>query len=127
MVSPNPSAASAQGGHGAEIRYMFTKNAGRNPIFSAICCATRLNARIKSLQDKVTSEMGWADEICMNVGISHGTDDLTAPKPADSMELMIPGGASDQSSLLSAIAVKGEIWITKMPSVNCPGNSSIRW
>jgi class 3 adenylate cyclase len=98
---------------GAEIQYMFTKNAGRNPIFSAICCATRLNDRIRSLQEKLRAEQGWADEICMNIGISHGTDDLTAPEPADSMELMIPGGASDQSGLLSAIALKGEIWITK--------------
>lgn len=101
------------GGQGAELLYMFTKNAGRNPIFSAICCATRLNDRMQSLQEKSKPEMGWAYEICMNVGISHGTDDLSAPEPAGSMELMIPGGASDQSSLLSAVAAKGEIWITK--------------
>lgn len=98
---------------GAEIQYMFTRNAGRNPIFSAICCATRLNSRLQTLQETLTSEQGWADEICMNIGISHGMDDLTVPEPASSMELMIPGGAFDQSSILSAIAAKGDIWITK--------------
>jgi class 3 adenylate cyclase len=101
------------GSRGAEILYMFTKNAGRNPIFSAITCATRLNSHIRTLQEKLKPEEGWADEICVNIGISHGTDDLTAPEPSGAMELMMPGGASDQSSLLSTLGTKGDIWITK--------------
>jgi len=98
---------------GAEIQYIFSESAGRNPIFSAICCSTRLNRRMQALKNTLTEKQGWADEICMNMGISNGTDDLTAPEPTGAMELMIPGGASDQSSLLSAIAEKGEIWITR--------------
>ena len=35
-------------GSGAGIQYVFTESAGRNPIFSAICCATRLNQRMQS-------------------------------------------------------------------------------
>jgi class 3 adenylate cyclase len=101
------------GSSGAGIQYVFTESAGRNPIFSAICCATRLNHRMQSLQAALTAKQGWADDICLNMGISHGTDEATTREPAGSMEIMIPGGASDQASLLSAIAEKGEIWITK--------------
>ena len=100
-------------GSGAGIQYVFTESAGRNPIFSAICCATRLNQRMQSLQAALTAKQGWVDDICLNMGISHGTDEATTRQPAGSMEIMIPGGASDQASRLSAIAEKGEIWITR--------------
>ncbi|MBC2712706.1 MAG: hypothetical protein HGJ94_17475 [Desulfosarcina sp.] len=60
---------------GAQIHYMFTESAGRNPIFSAICCATRLNSRMQALEEKFKAQQGWADDICMNMGISHGKDD----------------------------------------------------
>jgi class 3 adenylate cyclase len=100
-------------GSGAGIQYVFTESAGRNPIFSAICCATRLNPQMQSLQAALTAKQGWTDDICLNMGISHGTDEATTREPAGSMEIMIPGGASDQAALLSAIAEKGEIWITR--------------
>ena len=101
-------------GSGAGIQYVFTESAGRNPIFSAICCATRLNQRMQSLQAALTAKQGWVDDICLNMGISHGTDEAaTREQSAGSMEIMIPGGASDQASLLSAFAEKGEIWITR--------------
>lgn len=99
--------------NGAEIQYMFTENAGRNPIFSAICCATRLHVQMQALEENFKAEQGWTDELRMNIGISSGTNDLTAPEPAGCMEFTIPGGAADQSSHLSTVAGKGEIWITK--------------
>ena len=105
---------------GSQIHYMFIESAGRNPIFSAICCATRMNDRMLALEGKIKAQQGWVDEICMNMGISHGTDDLTASDPADSMELMIPGGAFDQSSHLSAVAGKWEIWVTKNAVAQLP-------
>ena len=113
MTSPEPLAAPGPGSSGAGIQYVFTESAGRNPIFSAICCATRLNHRMQSLQAALTAKQGWADDICLNMGISHGSDEATTREPAGSMEIMIPGGASDQAALLSAIAEKGEIWVTR--------------
>ncbi len=108
------------GSSGAEIQYMFSENIGRNPIFSAICCAMQLNGRMRALEEQLKAEEGWADEIWLNMGISHGTDDLTASEAVGSMELMIPGGASDQSSLLSGISAKGEIWVTKHSVTQLP-------
>ena len=105
---------------GAQIDYMFAESVGRNPIFSAICCATRLNRQMLATEEKLKAQHGWADEIRMNIGISHGTVDLTAAAPAGYMESMVPGGASDQSSRLSAVAGKGEIWITKNAVAHLP-------
>ena len=105
---------------GAQIDYLFTKNAGRNPIFSAICCATRMNRQLRVMEEKLKAQEGWADEIRMNMGISHGTDELTAAAPTDCMESTIPGGTFDQSSRLSAVAGKGEIWITRNAVAQLP-------
>jgi len=108
------------GCNGAQIRYLFKGNAGRNPIFSAISCAIRLNDRMRRLRQKLTAQQGWAEELCMNMGISHGESDAPVSGTDDCMEFMIPGGALDQSSHLSAIAGKGEIWITKQAVVQLP-------
>ncbi|WP_319409800.1 hypothetical protein [uncultured Desulfosarcina sp.] len=105
---------------GAQIDYLFTKNAGRNPIFSAICCATRMNRQMRVMEEKLKAQEGWADEIRMNMGISHGTDEVTTPDPTGCMESMVPGGTFDQSSRLSAVAGKGEIWITKNAVAQLP-------
>ena len=105
---------------GAQIDYMFTENAGRNPIFSALCCATRMNRQMLVMVEKLKTQQGWADEICMNMGISHGTKDLTMSESTGCMESMIPGGAFDQSSHLSAVAGTGEIWITKNAVAQLP-------
>ena len=98
---------------GDQIDYMFTKNAGRNPIFSAICCATRMNRQMLAMEETLKIQQGWSDEIRMNMGISHGTDELTTSAPTGFMEATIPGGTFDQSSHLSGVAGKGEIWITR--------------
>ncbi|MCB2149585.1 MAG: hypothetical protein KQI81_24100 [Deltaproteobacteria bacterium] len=105
---------------GAQIDYLFTKNAGRNPIFSAICCATRMNRQMQAMEEKLKAQEGWADEIRMNMGISHGTDEVTTPDPVGCMESTIPGGTFDQSSRLCAVARKGEIWITKNAVAQLP-------
>lgn len=108
------------GCNGAQIRYLFKGHAGRNPIFSAISCATRLNERMRRLQEKLAARMGWAEELCMNMGICHGESDTPVSGADDCMEFMVPGGALDQSSHLSALAGKGEIWITKQAVVQLP-------
>jgi class 3 adenylate cyclase len=105
---------------GAQIDYMFTESAGRNPIFSAICCATRMNRQMQAMEAKIKSQEGWADEIRLNMGISHGTDEVTTPDPTGCMESMVPGGTFDQSSRLSVVAGKGEIWITKNAVAQLP-------
>jgi class 3 adenylate cyclase len=105
---------------GAQIDYMFTRNAGRNPIFSAICCATRMNRQMHVVQEKIRAQQGWSDEILMNMGISHGTDELSTLSMNGCMESTIPGGTFDQSSQLSAIAGKGEIWITRNAVAQLP-------
>jgi class 3 adenylate cyclase len=106
---------------GAQIDYLFTRNAGRNPIFSAICCATRMNRQMRMVQENLKEQQGSADEIHMNMGISHGTDELTRRSTTGGMEAStIPGGAFDQSSHLSAIAGKGEIWITRNAVAQLP-------
>lgn len=105
---------------GARIDYTFTKNAGRNPIFSAICCATRMNRQMLVMEDKLKAKEGWADEIRMNMGISHGTDELTTLSTTGCMESTIPGGTFDQSTHLSAVAGKGEIWITRNAVAQLP-------
>jgi class 3 adenylate cyclase len=105
---------------GAQIDYLFTKNAGRNPIFSAICCATRMNRQMLAMEEKLKAQEGWADEIRMNMGISNGTDELTAAAPGGCMESTIPGGTFDQSTHLCAIAGKGEIWITRNAVAQLP-------
>ena len=108
------------GCNGAQIRYLFKGVTGRNPIFSAISCAARMNDRLRQLHEKLTAQLGWAEELCMNMGISHGESDAPLSGTDDCMEFMIPGGALDQSSHLSAIAGKGEIWITKHAVVQLP-------
>lgn len=108
------------GGSGAQIQHVFKAQAGRNPVFSAICCATRLNDHMHALEKKLAAEQGWADEICMNMGISHGTGDLSTSLPDGSMAFMIPGGAFDQATLLSAVAAKNETWITKNAVAQLP-------
>ncbi len=105
---------------GAQINYLFTKNAGRNPIFSAICCATRMNRQMRVVEEKLKAKEGWADQIRMNMGISHGTDELTDAAPTGCMESALPGGTFDQSSHLSAVADKGEIWITRNAVAQLP-------
>jgi class 3 adenylate cyclase len=101
------------GSNGAQAHYRFGGGGGRNPIFSAICCAVRMNRQMPALQEKLNAQQGWMDEICMNMGISHGSEDPSESAPSDSMEFMIPGGAFDQAAQLSSIAGKGEIWISK--------------
>jgi class 3 adenylate cyclase len=108
------------GCNGVQIRYLFKGSAGRNPIFSAISCAMRMNERMRRLHKKIAAQLGWAEELIMNMGISHGESDAPASGTDESMEFMIPGGALDQSSHLSAIAGKGEIWITKHAVVQLP-------
>jgi class 3 adenylate cyclase len=105
---------------GAQIDYLFTKNAGRNPIFSAICCATRMNRQMRVMEETLKAQQGWADEIRMNMGISHGTDELTTSAPTGCMESTLPGGTFDQSSHLSTVAGKGEIWITRNAVAQLP-------
>ena len=101
------------GCNGARIQYLFKATAGRNPIFSAIWCATRMNRQMQMLQTKLKAEQGWADELCMNMGISHGESESSLKDTDNCMEFMIPGGALDQSARLAAIAGQGEVWITK--------------
>ncbi len=108
------------GCNGAQIHYVFNESAGRNPIFSAICGATRMGSQMLALEEKLKVQQGWADEICMNIGISHGTDDLAKSDPAVCMEFTIPGGAYDHASHLSAVAGKGETWITKAAVAQLP-------
>ena len=108
------------GCNGAQIRYLFKGHAGRNPIFSAISCATRMNDRMRRLQEKLAARMGWAEDLCMNMGICHGESDAPVSGTDDCMEFMVPGGALDRSSHLSALAGKGEIWITKQAIVQLP-------
>lgn len=108
------------GCNGAQIRYLFKGSAGRNPIFSAISCAMRMNGRMRRLHEKIAAQLGWAEELVMNMGISHGESNAPVSDTDECMEFMIPGGALDQSSHLSAIAGKGEIWITKHAVVQLP-------
>jgi hypothetical protein len=54
------------------------------------------------------------------MGISHGTDELTTSVPTECMESTMPGGTLDQSSQLSAVAGKGEIWITRNAVAQLP-------
>lgn len=111
---------SRAGCSGAQIHYVFKTHLGRNPIFSAICCATRMNSRMQALQQILANEHGWVEDICLNMGISHGKDDATLSTADNCMEFMIPGGAHDQSSHLSTIATKGEIWVTKNAIAQLP-------
>jgi hypothetical protein len=99
---------------------VFKTHLGRNPIFSAICCATRMNSRMKALQQVLAKEHGWLEDICLNMGISHGQDDAPLSNADNCMEFVIPGGAHDQSSHLSTIAAKGEIWVTKNAVAQLP-------
>ncbi len=108
------------GGSGGQVDYLFTKNAGRNPIFSAICCATRMNRQMKVMEEKRQTQEGWADEIRMNMGISHGTEERTADAPNGCVESTIPGGTFDQASYLNTVAGKGEIWITRNAVAQLP-------
>jgi len=72
------------------------------------------------MEDKLKAKEGWADEIRMNMGISHGTDELTTLSTTGCMESTIPGGTFDQSTHLSAVAGKGEIWITRNAVAQLP-------
>jgi class 3 adenylate cyclase len=101
------------GSDGAQAHYRFSGGGGRNAIFSAICCAVRMNRQMPVVQEKLNAQQIWIDEISMNMGISHGSEDPTASDASDAMTFMIPGGAFDQAAQLSAIAGKGEIWISK--------------
>ncbi len=105
---------------GAQIHYVFKTHLGRNPIFSAICCATRMNKRMMALQQTLAGEHGWVEDICLNMGISHGKDDAIASISGNCLAFMIPGGAQDQSFHLSTIAAKGEIWVTKNAIAQLP-------
>lgn len=105
---------------GAQIHYVFKTHLGRNPIFSAICCATRMNKRMTALQQTLAGEHGWVEEICLNIGISHGKDEAIESISGNLTAFMIPGGAQDQSSHLSTIAAKGEIWVTKNAIAQLP-------
>ena len=69
--------------------------------------------KMQMLQTKLKTEQGWADELFLNVGISHGENDSSIQNPDHCLEFMIPGGALDQSARLAAIAGQGEVWITK--------------
>jgi hypothetical protein len=106
--------------NGPQLCHVFSENAGRNPIFSAICCATRLNNQMVLLEEKLRAQYGWANEICLNMGIGHGAEDQTESDTIGSLEFVMPGGAFDQSTLLSGIAGKGEIWITKEAAAQLP-------
>jgi len=108
------------GNSGAHTHYVFKANAGRNPIYSAICCAVRINGRMSSLEAKITEDLGWVDEICVNMGISQGNVDPERSDSDGGMDLKIPGGPFDQASLLSVIAGKGQIWITKNAVAQLP-------
>lgn len=101
------------GGDGDRIHYLFSESAGRNPIFSAISCANRINGHLAALEEQLKTDQGWLGQIRMNMGISCGTDDPANPHAGSSMELWIPGGALDQAVHLSAMAANGETWITK--------------
>jgi class 3 adenylate cyclase len=101
------------GGDGDRIHYLFSESAGRNPIFSAISCANRINGHLAALEEQLKTDQGWLGQIRMNMGISCGTDDPAKPHAGSSMELWIPGGALDQAVHLSAMATNGETWITK--------------
>jgi class 3 adenylate cyclase len=108
------------GSSGDQANYVFKAHAGRHPVFSAICCAVRINERMLALSETLTAQQGWSDDICMNMGISHGQEDEMSSGTHSSMTLMIPGGAFDQSAQLSAIASKGEIWVTKNAVTQMP-------
>ncbi len=101
------------GGSGARIHYVFKADMGKNPVFSAICCAVRINRRMLALRRQLSTHQGWENEICMNMGISHGMDDAPPSDSGGCMAFRIPGGAFDQSSRLSAVAGQAEIWVTK--------------
>ncbi|BBO88255.1 adenylate/guanylate cyclase domain-containing protein [Desulfosarcina ovata] len=99
---------------GAQIHYVFTESAGRNPIFSAVCCATRMGTQIRALQGKQDSGDGGSEAIALQMGIATGTNDFPGiDAGCGNMPPVVPGGGIDQASLLSSIASKGEIWITK--------------
>jgi class 3 adenylate cyclase len=105
---------------GGQLCYLFKENAGRHPVFSAVCSATRLNDRMSLLEEKLKAQDGWSVDICLNMGIAHGVDDQLDDDPCRSMEFVIPGGAFDQSACLAGIAEKGEIWVTKNAVTHLP-------
>jgi hypothetical protein len=79
-----------------------------------------MNRQMRGVEEKLAAQEGWANQIRMNMGISHGTDELSDAAPTGCMESALPGGTFDQSSHLSAIADKGEIWITRNAVAQLP-------
>ena len=106
--------------NGPRICYGFVENAGRDPVFSAICCATRLNDQMHMLEEKLSAQYGWSNEILLNMGIGHGEDLLTDVGAISRLSAMMPDGAFEQASLLSKLAGKGEIWITRNAAASLP-------
>ena len=105
---------------GAKLRYMFTENAGRDPIFSAINCALRLNAWIQKRQDKSSARQGWSMPLALKIGISHGKGRFDEGGADIGDAMFIPGGAADQSLKLAAFAKGKEIWITRDAMAQLP-------
>lgn len=110
------------GCNGPRLCYVFSENAGRDPIFSAICCATRLNRQMLLLEEKLHAQYGWNNEICLNMGIGHGTGVQKESDASPSSAFVVPGGAFDQAALLSGMAGKGEIWITQAAAAQLPSH-----
>ncbi len=106
--------------NGPQLCYGFTETAGRDPIFGAICCATRLNDQMRLLQEKLDAQYGWSDEICLNMGIGHGAAGQMESDVRPALAFVMPGGAFAQANLLSGIAGKGEIWITRHAAAQLP-------
>ena len=106
---------------GAQALYLFKESVGRNPVFSAICCATRILAAIPAMEERFRDQYGWKETIGIDMGISHGGDDAAEADAVGSGNFIIPGGAFDQASRLSTAAAKGEIWITKDAAGQLPG------
>jgi class 3 adenylate cyclase len=98
---------------GSRVFYEFKEIMATESIFKAIRCATRLNGRMQQLEKQFLAQGEWADDIRLNIGISHGDDSPADGTPSHDMVNMIPGGAADQASQLAGVATAGEIWITK--------------
>lgn len=119
------SIATALGGRrvasdGAHTRYVFASSAGRNPIFSAVCCAATINARLLPAERPATDDPNWMDDIHMNMGISDAMAEPDQPVSDIVGALGLPGGALNQAALASGVAGKGEIWITRNAVIQLP-------
>jgi DNA-binding transcriptional MerR regulator len=93
--------------------FYFLNDANGHYLMNSILCAVELKKKMKGLSNHWTSNKGWSEELCLNVGIDCNEEYFGKIPDLFGSGWMSFGVSVECAIRLSELSTSGTIWITK--------------